>query len=387
MRSFALRVIMIIAAAGLLAGCQQMGPTEVGVKFRKLPAPLGGLSHKVISPGEMAILMPWDSVYRFDTSVKDVSWPDKSSGRDSHGHRLQYVNTRALDGNEVALAVTVRYRVSTDPEKLMSLVQHVASNNEGVRDLVISVARADIRTHMNELRTSAFLDEESRYAAIDKVRSSMSRRLAEYGIEISRVILDDFRFERLLKDGSIDASYQEKLTEIQKLREDTERERSRIETVKAKKDQEFKILQASVNRQVAEADGYKQQAVLRGNAYFESKSNEGKGILALGKADVEGVRKQVEALGGPGGRSILRLEIARQLERAQPKFVLMNEGKSAQGLAVQRVEANDLLTQLGVFEGMSKPQRIEAPKGQLKISSPVPEQAPLIQKDRNKIGE
>lgn len=340
-------LILVAVFALTVIGCQQMGPTEYGVKFRKLPPPIGGVSSSVVSPGEVAVLFPWESIYRFDTAVRDITWPSADSKEGEN-----YVNTRALDGNEVALAVTVRYRVSTDPERLTTLVQKVGTDDAAVRELVVAVARADIRTYMNELRTSAFLDEQSRYRAIDKVRDSMAKRLSPYGIDLARVILNDFRFERKLRDGTVDSSYQDKLTEIQKLREDTERERSRIETVKAKKQQELNTLQASVNRQIAEAEGYRNQAKLRGDGVFEARSNEAKAILAQGTAAVEGMVAQIQALSGPGGRSILRLKLAQEFLKNDPKFVVLSDGGS-QGMQVRKTDTNELLNQLGLIEGMA----------------------------------
>lgn len=339
-----------------------MGPTEVAVRFRKLPSNMGpidfgGVSSSMVAPGQLAVLYPWDRLYTFDTAVKEISWPstDKPEER---GRNEGFVHTRALDGNEVALAITVRYRVLPDPETLTRLVQQVASNEAEVRELVASVARADIRTYFNELKTAAFLDEQFRYGARDKVEKSMSKRFAPYGIEIQRVILDDFRFERLLNDGSVDQRYQDRITDIQKLREDTERERSRIETVKAKKSQELANVQALVNREVAEAEGFRNQSKLRGDGYFDSKVNEAKGILALGKAEVEGMVQQVEALSGPGAKALLKLDLARQIISARPNFIVLNQSSGGNGLNVQRLDTNDLLNQLGVVEALQE----KAPK-------------------------
>jgi len=362
------RVLLLLGLSLFSVACQQMGPTEMGVRFRRLPTAvgplkIGGLSSKVIAPGELTLLMPWDRIYTFDTAVKDIAWPAVPEGRHS-GQGGGYVNTRALDGNEVALAVTVRYRIAPEPASLLKLVQYVATSDDAVRELVGAVARADIRTYMNELETSAFLDEKSRYAAIDKVKDSMARRLGPYGIEVVRVILNDFRFERLLRDGSIDASYQEKITQTQKLKQDTEREELRTETIKAQKNQEYNTTQAEVNRMLAEAAGYKNQALVRGDAYFESKSNEAKGILALGKAEAEGLANQAAALAGPGGHAILKLEIARRILQANPKFIILSP--AAGGLNVQRIDTNELLSQLGVLEAWRKekedaPQTVKQP--------------------------
>ena len=363
---------LIISLSGCDTGFQQMGPTEYGVKFRMLPPTLGGgIAKKVVRPGEMAIIWPWDSIYRFDTSVKDVTWGAPSGKTDvPEGN---YVYTRAADGNEVALAVTVRYRVAAEPEKLRELARTVATSNSQIEDIVVAIARSDIRTSMNELKTSEFLEKEARYRGVDKAKSLIDSRLNTYGIEIERVNLDDFRFERLLKDGKIDASYQEKLKEIQKTREETEREISRIDTVTAKKNQEYNTAQAEVNRVVQEAEGYKQQAMVRGDAYLQAKGNGAKAIKALGEAEVEGLTKQIKALSGPGGKALLKLELVKQLLKYDPKFIVVGEGASSEGIQVQRLDTNDLIGQIGILEGLEKSKAKEQIAPDTKLEEQVKE--------------
>ena len=60
------RGIAITALALTLIGCdtgfRQMGPTEYGLKFRKIPTVLGGgIADKVISPREMVMVLPWET--------------------------------------------------------------------------------------------------------------------------------------------------------------------------------------------------------------------------------------------------------------------------------------------------------------------------------------
>jgi hypothetical protein len=353
-----LRLSVLILFVVAFSGCQQMGPTEYGLRFRRLPPLLGGgVSQSTIAPARMAVLWPWDSVYRFDTSVRDVSW---GSGKSDSADAGNFVHTRALDGNEVALAVTVRYRLQTEAAKLVKLLEEVGTSNEEIRDLVVSVGRAEIRTKMNALRTAEFLDEKSRYEAVDAVKAAMIERLEPYGIEVQRVSLDGYRFERILRDGSVDSSYQEKLTEIQKLREDTEREKLRIDTIRAKKQQEYNETQAGVNRRVAEAEGYKKQAALRGDAYYEARTNEAKAITAQGKAEVEGLIEQINALSGPGAEAILKLELAKSLIKSDPKFVVLDSASGGNGIDVKRLDTNELLNQLGAFEALAPKKLAES---------------------------
>ncbi len=344
-------LLLLLFLTACDAGIRQMGSTEYGLKFRKLPPLLGGgVANQVILPGQVVLVWPWDSVYRFDTSVKYVSWGAKVEAGEQN--RAEYISTRALDGNEVALAVTVQYKISTDADKLKKLVTEVATSNEDVLDIVDAVARADVRTKMNELKTSAFFVRDARYGAIEKAKERMQERLAPWGIEIQSVILKEHRFERLLPDGSVDTSYQQKINETQKLREDTERERLRIATVKASKQQEFNDVQASVNRVKAEADGKLNQAMSKGDSYFQAKSNEAKAIMARGEGEVKGMLAKISALSGSGGRAILKLELAKELSKTNPSFVILGDNNSSSDLAVQKIDTNELLRQIGIGDAI-----------------------------------
>ena len=375
-KKLALTLFLLTTLAACDTGIREMGVTEYGVVFRKMPPIIGGgVSDKVIPAAQKVILWPWDTIYRFDTAEKYVSWggslENKAQGGDPLSAVAQvnvvvpttgkgYVYTRAVDGNEVALAVTVVYRITPDPEKLIKLVKEVATSDAEVRSLVIAVGRADIRTAMNRLRTAEFAEADSRYGAVRTVQKMMNERLNRYGIEVTKVTLDDFQFERLLRDGvSVDSSYQEKLTLIQQRTEETAREMARIQTVKALKGKEYNDMLLNKKQAEQAAEGYRNQAKFRADAYFNTKKNEADGILAKGTAEAEGLVQQIEALSGSGGQALLKIELARQLVKADPKFVILDQsnGKGGQGGAsidVRRTDTNEILSQIGVLEGLRK---------------------------------
>jgi hypothetical protein len=236
------------------------------------------------------------------------------------------VHTRARDGNEAALKLTVRYRISPEPESLVRLVQQVAQTNEDVRRLVISSVRSEIRTHMNKLRTAEFRDDKKRNDTVDEALASIRETLSPWGIDVEAINLKQYRFVRLLQDGSEDTSYQDRLRDIQEKEQDIEGERTRIETVRAKKKTEFSQAESIFNARIAQAKGYKEQSTYQGDSYYAAKVNEAKAIAAEGNAEIEGLRKQISALSGKGGKAMLRLEVAKQLGKANPKFVAVNQG-------------------------------------------------------------
>lgn len=340
-------------------GFQHMGTTEYGVRFRTLPPLLGGGvggPDSVALPLQTVVVFPWETIYRFDTSPQYLSW---GKGMGDGGGTSQLVQdedvyTRARDGNEAALKVTVRYRIKPDPNSLVKLVQEVATTPEGVKQVVISVVRSEIRTYMNKLKTSEYRDDKKRNDTVDEALAAAQSELTPLGIDLEAINLKQFRFVRLLPDGSEDTSYQDRLREIQEMEQDIEGERSRIETMRAKKQKEYSEAESLYNARIAEAKGYKEQSVYQGDAFFTAKSNEAKAIAAEGSAEVEGLRQQIAALSGKGGQAMVRLEVAKQLAKGNPRFVLLSQGRGGNGAALDlsKTDMNQLLQQLGVAEGL-----------------------------------
>jgi hypothetical protein len=381
MKARKLLLISLLALAGCDTGFQHMGTTEYGVRFRKLPTFMGGglgSADSVAHPLQTVVVFPWETVRRFDTAPQYLSW-GKGMG-DAAGGSTQLVQdedvyTRAKDGNEAALKLTVRYRIKPDPESLVKLVQNVAETEEDVRNLVIAVVRSEIRSYMNQLKTSEFRDDKKRNETVDDVLQATQRHLAPLGIEVEAVNLKQYRFVRPLPDGTEDTRYQDRLREIQEMEQDIEGERSRIETVKAKKQKEYSEAESLYNARVTEAKGYKEQSTFQGDSYYTARSNEAKAILAEGTAEVAGLTKQIAALSGKGGQAMLRLEVAKQLAKANPRFVAMNQGSGGAAVDFSKTDLNQLLGQLGIVEGLvgqplrsqnnlEKSQRDEAPGAQ-----------------------
>lgn len=345
-----MRSILFLSSFLLLSGCdwplQTMASNEYAVIFRRLPTFLGGgVVSQVAPPGQVVVVWPWDTLYTYISSVREVAW---GPGRMFPEH----ISTRCLDGNEVSLAVTVRYQIDTDPAKLVELAQRVATDDKKVQDIVTSIARADIRHYMNELKTSEFIDPKAWTKAVARVADNMQGRLGYYGIKVLSVNLDDFRFERTLPDGTKDSSYQEKLNETQRWVQDTQRELERIDTEVAKKQKLYNEAQAEVNRMIEEAKGVKAQADVRGQNYLKAKNNEAQSVLARGKAEVEGLVAQINALAGPGGKAILKLEVANQLAEGRQRFIVVEGGQKHDSVNVNKTDTNELIRQFDLAKGI-----------------------------------
>lgn len=370
--------VCAVALTGCDKGLQHMGTTEYGVRFRQLPTFLGGGvggSGSVALPLQTVVVLPWETIYRFDTSPQYLSWGRGMGEGIGAGQLVQDedVYTRARDGNEAALKITVRYRIKPNPETLVELAQNVALTSEGVRELVIAVVRSEIRSYMNKLKTSEFRDDKKRNETVDETLTATRSRLDPLGIEVEAINLKQYRFVRPLANDAEDTRYQDRLREIQEAEQDIEGERSRIETVRAKKQKEYSEAQSLYNSRISEANGFKEQSVFQGDSYFTARSNEAKAILAEGNAEVAGLTKQIAALSGKGGQAMLRLEVAKQLAKANPRFVTLNQGRGGASVDLSKTDMNQLIGQLGLVEGLvGQPQGAQTMAGKTQTGDNQP---------------
>ncbi len=361
--------LLTLFLTGCDSGFTKLGASDYGVVFSAMPRFVGGgLAGKVLEPGEMEFIWPWETVYRFDTSRQTIGWGGIGEG--GTPGQIDYVETRTSDGNEVGLAISVQYHI--DPKRIPYILQNVAVDDGGVRRLVEAISRADIRTHMNVLRTRDYFKPERTQTAIDCVEAALASRLEREGIIIDDVVYKDHRFERRFPDGRVDQSFQDQIDRTQAVKQQREQELKRVKTVVEKKKQELNEEQARYNRLINEAKGYKQQAMFRGDAHFKAKQNESEQIRAKGMAEVEGLKKQIEALSGPGGEALLRLALVRELLGSNPGFVIYNSsGEANLGLDIKRIDAGELLRAAGIAG-------IASEISQLPASPPPPPAEPLL---------
>lgn len=359
-------IVPALAASALLAltGCkldpfEALGPTEHGVKFSALPPLLGGgIEDQVYGPRQKVMMMPWEQLYRMDTGLQTLTWGGLGEGDNKDVQ--DFVHTRAIDGNEVALAMTVTYRVV--PEKLGYVVQHVGVTSSDIRRLVTTLARADIRTEMNFLRTEDFSTTE-RQKKVHRVKEKMNEQLGPEGIEIVDVIYEKGLFYRQKADGSVDSSYQDQMNETEQTHQRTEQERNRLKTVEEEMKQKFTVAEGEFYRVREQADGQLRQAEQRASAKYDALKRDADRVMAVGVSELEGMKREIAALSGPGGRAIVRREIAKGLTESDPKMVVLEGSDSRQGgsIDVNRLDANELMHQLGLTEAAQPPPPARAP--------------------------
>ena len=85
------------------------------------------------------------------------------------------------------------------------------------------------------------------------------------------------------------------------------------------------------------------RAALKGSGAVPAPATNDAAILAEARSKAQGIEKENEALGGAGGRTMVKLKIAEALQGK--RIVFMPSGK---GSTLQTVDMNQLMSQFAV---------------------------------------
>jgi len=294
------RAILILSVfALLLSGCYTTGPTEVGVRTKKITffGLLGekGVEDKIYQPGSTYIMIPViNDFHTLDIKIQTM----EMMGED---HNLLF---KTIDGNDISLDVIIRYKI--DKEMAPYIIQYVGKNDEEIRDAIVrTICRSRPRDIFGELKTEEFYISEKRERQAEEAKRILNEILNPYGIIVEEVNTKDYGFNPEYTKAIEDRKVADQLAE------------KYISEALAKEEEYRKKLNdaiGEVNKMIAEADGNYRRSVIEADAYYEQQKRIAEAILAEGIAQAEALRERNRALTGAGGEKLVMLEIARSLQ-------------------------------------------------------------------------
>lgn len=324
-----------------LTGCdlplRSTGNTEVGVKVNRLPAMLGGgIAEYVISPGTTTIMWPWQRLYRFDVSERDIVF--STASHSDHGTGFNSVSTRTEDGTEVDFDVVGRYRI--EPEHVAHILQYVGRDEHDIRaNLLRPLLRGRTRVPLGELSTDQVYKANIRNEKTDKARRLVNDILEEqeWGLRITTLYSEQYAF---------DQDYQDLINRRKTAEEDAKRAEMNIVTQHENKAKDLEKVKGEINRQIAKADGFFRSRKIEGDQYLLARKAEAEAIMVEGRNLAEAIRAESRALEGPGGSLQVELRAKEALSAANARWVYL----SGQGgeLGLRRTDVNTLLGTLGL---------------------------------------
>jgi len=341
-----LRSLVPLAALWiLLPGCvaKTTGPTEVGVRTVKVGVFMKkGVEDKIYPPGGTYFFVPFINDWNtFDIRLHNMEMTISATRGDRKERDDLLFKT--IDGNDISLDVIISYRIV--PDKAPFILQNIAPDDETLKDNIVrTVARSRPRDIFGELRSEEFYVSGKRSEKADRSRNELNRILNPYGIIVEKVATKDYRFNE---------EYQ-KAIEARKVA-DQMAEKNKAEARASREEYlaKLEVAQGEVNKLIAHADGEFKKAKIEADAYYDQQKKIAQAIETEAKAEAEGIRKLNEALSGPGGEVMVKLQLAEAMKGKRIMLLPI----AGSGLDLRTTDINRLLEVYGLksLQNQQKP--------------------------------
>ena len=234
---------------------------------------------------------------------------------------------KTRDGGDVSIDLIVEYRLTSS--MAVWVVQNTGIGEMFKEKWIWDYAKTICRYEFGELLIDEFPDSEKREEKIREATVELNRLLTRHGIYITSLDFIDYRYYR---------EYAEKIHERRLNDKEVEEQIRRGEAAKENQGkvitEETKKLDVAVSRFMgvlynmeieaeAEADkirdkgkAYLIKKILDADAKYDYLKKEAASVLAIKKAEAEGLLALRNALEGEGGRNLVKIEYAKRLREA-----------------------------------------------------------------------
>lgn len=330
-----MKSIFLIALILSQTAClMKTNETEIGVKIVRFSF-LGekGVQEEVFSPGQYHFYIPFFEEFRkLDTKLQTMSMTMNPRTGDSRFRDDLLFKT--IDGNDISMDVVIQYRI--DALKAPYLLQYVADSDSELKDTIMrAVARSLPRDIFGELKTEEFYIASKREEKAQKVKDALNAFWNDKGVLITSVLTDDYRFN---------AAYQKAIEDKKVADQQAEKNKSAQHATEEEYKKKLEDTQGQVNEMIAQVDGEFLQAKIEADAYYEKMMKIAEAIRAEGIAEAQAITELNKALAGTGGRTMVKLEIAKALKNKQIILLPLANG----GMNLKTTNINDLLSVLGL---------------------------------------
>ncbi len=234
---------------------------------------------------------------------------------------------KTRDGGDVSIDLVIQYKLISKQAGLV--VQNTGTGEQFKEKWIWDYAKTICRYEFGELSISEFPDSVKREERIKESKEELNRLLNPHGIFVTSLNFIDYRYYR---------EYAEKIQERRLADKEVEEQVQRASAARKNQDkvitEETKKLDVAISRfwgelynmeiyAKAEADkirdagkAYLIKATLDADAEYDRLEKEAMSILAVKKAEAEGLLALRKALEGAGGRNLVKMEYAKRLREA-----------------------------------------------------------------------
>ena len=253
------------------------------------------------------------------------------------------ITFKTKDGNNIHIDVNLMWRI--DPKKAADIVFHVGQSADEIKERVVRpVARAVIRDVFNEISSEEYYHVTVKNQMAEKAKGAVAKALEPYGILVDMLQVQQHRF---------DAEYQGAINAQKQAEADVQTLGEQQKNMFAQKKSEVEAKRSTWNQQIEDSLGTAGRLRNEADAYYQTKTNEAKAIVAVAQAEAEGVRKEAEALGKLGGDAYVKMQVSQMLSK---KRILLVPGSN--------VSTMDVNTMVDFLLGRAKPAAAATPPSQ-----------------------
>ncbi len=234
---------------------------------------------------------------------------------------------KTRDGGDVSIDLIIQYKLIS--KMASEVVQDTGTGEEFKEKWIWDYARTICRYEFGDLTISEFPDSKKREEKIKTSTDELNSLLNPHGIFVTSLNFIDYRYYREYAEKIHERRLADKEVEEQVQRASAARKnQSRVVTEETKKlDVAISRFRGTLHRMEidakAESDkirdagkAYLIKAVLDADAEYDRLEKHAASILAIKKAEAEGILALKKALEGAGGRNLVKMEYAKRLRNA-----------------------------------------------------------------------
>lgn len=236
------------------------------------------------------------------------------------------VKIKTNDGSDVYVELKVQFRI--DPAQADVVLATSGRGDAFKQKWAWDYTRTIGRNFLGELTTEEFYDASKRAAKIALAKNNANERLAAYGIKIDDIVIPTkprfyTEYEAMIKKkklaDQVVLEEEAKATAAEWKKEtfrveETNKKNVAVEEFSGQMEQKTIKAKAEGERVRKAALAYYDKITIGAEATLYERKRTADGILAKKKAEAKGIEKLKQALEGPGGRNMVKMEYARKLK-------------------------------------------------------------------------
>lgn len=329
-----IRTVFVGLLAASLVGCSaSTESTEIGVRTVNIPLLSSrGVVDETYPAGGTYFFPRFASGWNvFDVGLQNLAMVrEPNEGQRKGDDSLRF---KTVDGNDISVNVTIAWRI--DPAKTQYVLRFIGEHTGEVEDkFVRPVARTVVRDVLNQLTSEEYYQAQRRFEMAEEARIRLNAVLNAEGVQVEQVLLGEHRFNQ---------TYEQTIRDKKIAEQEAARLASETEAAAEEMKRDLERGKGTVSKQIEEARGESEKKRLQADAIYFERQRQAEAILAEARARAEGLTARAKALNGGGGRSMVKLEVAKALKGKKILFI-----PAGSGMDLRRTDVNALLQTYGI---------------------------------------